>query len=224
MSGAYRGGSGGVYNRDVMAATFATQLLDWAKEEGRTFAWRKEGDAFRLLLAEILLQRSRSSTVERVFKQMTSLWPTPTSLAAASVEELAAVLRPLGLTSRVARIKELALALANRGSVPTHPRELRELPGVGAYVAGATAAALGGEEYPLVDSVSARVFRRYFSKPEGTADADLAAMAYADAPSGRWHELNWAALDLAATVCRPKRPLCPRCPLAAGCDWNLRTN
>ena len=203
-----------------MADSFAERLLHWAEERGRTFAWRKEDDAFRLLLAEVLLQRSRSSTVEKVFERLVSLWPTPTALASASTEELADVLRPLGLTSRASRIKGLALALAERGSVPTRPRELRELPGVGAYVASATAAALGGEAQPLVDSVSVRVFRRYFSDSRSGADADLAAMAYADAPSGRWHEVNWAVLDLAAAVCRPKRPLCSECPLADGCHWN----
>ena len=197
-------------------------LLQWAKGEGRAFSWRREADAFRILLAEVLLQRSRSSTVERVFEQLTLRWSNASALAAADVEEIAEVIRPLGLTSRAPRIKQLALVIANQGSVPTNPRELRELPGVGYYVAGATAAALGKEEYPLVDSVSVRVFRRYFPDSAERTDADLAAMAYASAPRGRWHELNWAALDLAAAVCLPRRPLCQECPLASECAWNRK--
>ena len=206
--------------RRVRANAFATRLLEWASEEGRNFAWREEEDAFRLLLAEVLLQRSRSSTVERVFKQVVARWPTADALASADMLDLAEALRPLGLTGRATRVKELARALAERGSVPTRSRELRELPGVGAYVAGATAAALQTEETPLVDSVSVRVFRRYFAPDAAISDNDLAAMAYADAPPGRWRELNWAALDLAALICLPRRPRCGECPVAGECAAN----
>ena len=203
-----------------MAKGLARNLLRWAEEEGRTFAWRGEQDAFRILLAEILLQRSRSSTVERVFVELIQRWDRPASLADASIEEIANVITPLGLTSRAPRIKELALALAKRGKVPTRAHELRELPGVGEYVANATAAALGKANLPLVDSVSARVFLRYFYGSTDRSVSDLAAMAYASAPRKQWHQLNWAALDLAATICRPKRPQCGKCPLAKKCSWN----
>ena len=97
--------------------------------------------------------------------------------------------------------------------------ELSELPGVGSYTAAATAAALGNESRPLVDSVSRRVFRRYFGGSPERSDQELAALAYQDAPAGHWHELNWAVLDLAALVCLPKRPRCDECPLADSCEW-----
>ena len=203
-----------------MAKGLARALLRWAEEQGRTFAWRGEHDAFRILPAEILLQRSRSSTVEKVFVELTRRWDGPSALADASIEDIASVIRPLGLTSRAPRIKELALAISERGRVPTRAKELRELPGVGEYVASATAAALGKADLPLVDSVSARVFLRYFDGSHGRTVADVAAMAYASAPRKRWHQLNWAALDLAATICLPKRPRCGKCPLAKRCAWH----
>ena len=203
-----------------MAKGLAQKLLHWAEEEGRTFAWRDEHDAFRILLAEILLQRSRSSTVEKVYVELTRRWEEPSSLADASTEEIASVIRPLGLTSRAPRIKELAHAVSLRGKMPTRPRELRQLPGVGEYVASATAAALGRADLPLVDSVSARVFLRYFHGSSEATPSDAAAMAYASVARKRWHRLNWAALDLAAMICLPKRPQCGRCPLAKGCAWH----
>lgn len=206
-----------------MARGLARKLLNWAEEQGRTFAWRDEHDAFRILLAEVLLQRSRSSTVEKVFVELTHRWEGPSSLAGASVEEIAAVIRPLGLTSRAPRIKELAQAVCQRGKMPTRARELRELPGVGGYVASATAAATGKADLPLVDSVSARVFHRYFGGSPESTDADMAAMAYASVARKRWYRLNWAALDLAATICLPKRPRCERCPLAMECAWHSST-
>ena len=144
----------GVYNPAQWRTPCQRCFYSGRRVSGRAFSWRREADAFRILLAEVLLQRSRSSTVERVFEQLTLRWSNASALAAADVEEIAEVIRPLGLTSRAPRIKQLALVIANQGRVPTNPRELRELPGVGYYVAGATAAALGKEEYPLVDSVS----------------------------------------------------------------------
>ena len=206
-----------------MAKGLARVLLRWAEEEGRTFAWRGEHDAFRILLAEILLQRSRSSTVEKVYVELTRRWGEPSSLADASTEEITSVIRPLGLTSRAPRIRELAQAVSLKGKVPTRARELRKLPGVGDYVASATAAALGKPDLPLVDTVSARVFLRYFGGSPRRSATDVAAMAYAAVPRKHWHRLNWAALDLAATICLPKRPQCGRCPLTKRCAWPLAT-
>ena len=153
--------------------------------------------------------------------ELTQRWEGPSSLADAGIEEIASVIRPLGLTSRAPRIKELAQAVSQRGKMPTRARELRELPGVGGYVASATAAALGRADLPLVDSVSARVFLRYFHGSSEPTPSDAAAMAYASVARKRWHRLNWATLDLAAAICLPKRPQCGRCPLAKGCAWHV---
>ena len=202
-----------------MSNSFASAILEWASKNGRDFSWRHEKDAFRLLLAEVLLQRSRAKTVDRVLSELLDRWGSPRELAAAPSSEVAAILRPLGLTSRTERIIELAKAVVERGAVPRRPLELRELPGVGYYAAHSTSAALGGDEAPLVDSVSARVFRRYYGAGEYEDMSELAARAYCDAPTGRWHELNWAVLDVAATVCRPQRPICAECPISKNCAW-----
>ena len=187
-----------------MAESFAARMLDWASTSGRSFSWREGDDPFKILLAEVLLQRSRATTVERVLNTLLERWATPATLAAADPEELAEVLRPLGLTSRISRILELAKALAEREEIPRSHLQLRDLPGVGYYVAGSTSAAIGGDETPLVDSVSSRVFRRFYDAGAYDDVDELAARAYGDAPSGRWHHLNWALLDKGATICLPK--------------------
>ena len=202
-----------------MAESFASRMLEWASESGRSFSWREEEDPFKILLAEVLLQRSRATTVEKVLGELTQKWPTPRALATADFDQLAEVLRPLGLTSRTSRILELAKALAEREDIPNSPLQLRELPGVGYYAANSTSAALGGDEKPLVDSVSSRVFRRLYDAGPYEDINELAARAYRDAPSGRWHHLNWAVLDLAASICRPKRPQCELCPVIEVCGW-----
>ena len=129
------------------------------------------------------------------------------------------MLHPLGLTSRVARVQRLAATVAQ---LPTFPREagtLRGLPGVGPYAAATTAAVLGEKPKAIVDTVTERVFRRYFGARPARPPTAVAAQAYAQAPRGEWHRLNWAVLDLAASTCLPKRPLCAACPLSGRCSW-----
>ena len=92
--------------------------MEWANSNGRAFPWRSETDGFRILVGELLLQRSRSSTVSGVYESLFRRWPTAVELALAPIEELTEMIRPLGLLSRALRLASLAAAVAERGSVP----------------------------------------------------------------------------------------------------------
>ena len=112
----------------------------------------------------MLLQRSRGSTVAKVYPAFLRRWPTPERLARARVATIEAAIRPLGLTRRAATLKEMAREVVRRGAVPTTLEGLRTLPGVGSYAAGATIAVAFGKRFPVVDGVTARVYRRYFGQ------------------------------------------------------------
>ena len=103
------------------------------------------------------------------------------------------------------------------GYVPDDEMELRTLPGVGPYAAAAVGSALGQKTHALVDTVSDRVFKRFFGARAATTPEKVAMRAYARTERGRWHELNWAVLDLAASTCLPKKPRCHQCPLGSKC-------
>ncbi len=114
----------------------------------------------------------------------------------------------------------MAKEVVERGGVPSTVEELLELPGVGPYAAGATAAVAFGRREHVVDGVSARVYRRYFGLAgDGPAsnDRELWSAVEAATPSRAVKEWNWAVLDLAAAVCLPRKPRCPVCPLSARC-------
>jgi A/G-specific adenine glycosylase len=135
------------------------------------------------------------------------------------------MIRPLGLVRRAAILKTLAGAVEERGSVPDSLDELEDLPGVGRYAASATLAVAFEQRAPVVDGVSARVYRRYFGL-EATAppasDGQLWELVSQTTPGQRVRDWNWAVLDLAASVCLPKVPRCEQCPLRSRCAWSLK--
>ena len=200
---------------------FTSQLLAWFEEHGRDFPWRQTDDPYRILICEVLLRRSRSTTVAKVTERFFDRWPTPAALGDAEVTEVADVIRPLGLTKRATQLVELGQALDEASRFPGSVEELTELPGVGRYAAASTL----GE--PTVDGTSARVYRRYFgwldATEHKTVDEDLwqltTTVLHPDADAIR--DINWAVLDLAADVCRPVHPRCDACPLASGCEWAI---
>jgi A/G-specific adenine glycosylase len=202
---------------------FQRDLLAWGEHNRRVFSWRTTDDPFRVLIAEVLLQRSRGSTVTGVFDELFRGWMDSASLADARVDEIAATIRPLGLVRRAASLKALAREIDARGSVPVTYDELVALPGVGPYAANATLAVAFGERAPVVDGVTARVYRRYFGL-EGAApastDTELWELVERVTPRTQVREWNWAVLDLAALICLPKRPRCDECPLQARCAWS----
>lgn len=199
---------------------FVRRLLKWGRQNRRRFPWRDERDPFRILVAELMLQRSRGRTVATVYRALFKRWRTVRSLARANEAAIAAVIRPIGLTSRAATIRKLAQEVERRGNVPSDVQELMELPGVGRYAASATAAVAFGRQVPTVDGVSARVYRRYFGHFSGrapVADEGLWDLVAQVTPRRAVREWNWAVLDLAASVCLPKVPRCLECPLNDAC-------
>jgi A/G-specific adenine glycosylase len=199
---------------------FTSQLLSWYEHNAREFPWRQTDDPYRILICEVLLRRSRSTTVAKVAVPFFERWPSPVELAEVDVDDVIDVIRPLGLTGRAKQLVKMAEALRDRQEFPSTVDELVSLPGVGRYAATATL----GE--PTVDGTSARVYRRYFGQldaPEhksvddalwATADDVLPSAAHAT------RLMNWAVLDLAASTCLPTQPRCDACPIAPGCHWS----
>jgi A/G-specific adenine glycosylase len=202
---------------------FRTELARWGRSHRRSFPWRETGDPFRVLVTEVLLQRSRGRTVASVYERLFERWPSANELARARVDSIAALIRPIGLVRRAGTLRSLARAVTELGGVPRTLQGLLELPGVGPYAANATLAVGFGQRVAVVDGVTARVYRRYFGL-EGYApastDPDLWNLVREVMPRRNVREWNWAVLDLAAAICLPKIPRCDRCPLQARCAWS----
>jgi len=204
-------------------STFRRELSRWGRANRRSFPWRETDDPFRILVAEVLLQRSRGKTVAKVYERLFTRWPSPLALSRARTSTIEDVIRPLGLTRRAATLRELAGEIVRLGGVPRTLEELDALPGVGPYAAGATLVVAFGGHAPVVDAVTARVYRRYFgleATGPASSDGDLWELVDEATPSRDRRGWNWAVLDLASSVCVPKIPRCPSCPLVNDCRWS----
>lgn len=202
---------------------FSESLISWWMINGRHFPWRPANNPFQQLLAELLLQRSRAKTVEPIFIQLCSLWPTPNDLVNAPLSEIENVIRPLGLVNRAKTIQSIAQNISKLKEFPDNTEKLRELPGVGRYVATATIVNVFDANLPIVDTVTARVYIRYFDikKKSKVIDDKFWQNIKRKLPKQHVREIYWAILDLAAMICLPKRPKCINCPLVEHCSHLL---
>ena len=133
---------------------FTTQLSEWAEDNRRSFPWRETAVLpFRILVAEVLLQRSRGKTVAIVYEELFRRWADAPALSRARVATIASVIRPLGLVKRAETLKVLATEVVRLGAVPKSLEGLLALPGVGRYAASATLAVAFDEHAPVVDGV-----------------------------------------------------------------------
>jgi A/G-specific adenine glycosylase len=198
-------------------------VRSWYRTHGREFAWRESRDPYDVLIAELLLQRTRADLVPRVFSELQTRFPDSVSLAGADTSEVLEVLRPLGFTHRSERIPLTAKTLVDRfgGEVPATEEELLSLPGVGRYVANAVLVVAFGLPRPLLDPNVLRVLDRSFgvrstrSRPRD--DVRLWRLVGEVVTGHRPQEVALGLIDLGAVVCRPARPRCFECPLRSRC-------
>lgn len=200
-------------------------LVRWARSEGRNPAWRRLSDPYLLAVAEILLQKTKASDVEPVWRELTACLPTPASLAGASDEDVRRIVKGLGLgNQRTQRLKAMARAMVSADITA------EILPGLGSYGFGVVRLAMGKDPTLLpVDGNIARVICRYcglkFQRGEARKKREVrAAVAKLvetrkDA-AGKLRAL-YGLVDLGESVCSPGRPSCAVCPLAKTCAFAL---
>jgi A/G-specific adenine glycosylase len=190
----------------------------------RSFPWRETGDPYHVLVAEVMLQRTRAEQVVPVYRQFISRYPSPESCANAHIRDLKRLLRSLGLHSRATTLKKLALDVQNvfNGTIPSDRNKLKQISGVGDYVAGAVLSVAFNRTEWMVDSNIVRIFTRFTGiKPTGEMrrSATLIDMAQEYSQTKAPRNANLALLDHAALICSARLPKCTRCPLKMRCHF-----
>jgi A/G-specific adenine glycosylase len=165
-----------------------------------------------------MLQQTTVAAVVPYYLRFLERFPTVEALAAAPQEEVLRAWAGLGYYSRGRNLHAAAQAIAATGW-PRDEAGLRVLPGVGAYTAAAIAAIAFGEAATVVDGNVERVMARLFGveAPLPAAKPALRALAQRFTGPERPGDFAQALMDLGATVCTPKSPRCPCCPLNAAC-------
>lgn len=205
------------------AAQFRSCLLRWFDATKRDMPWRRTKDPYRILLSEVLLQRTRVVSGTRYYERFLQRFPDLPALAEASEQDVLRAWEGLGFYGRARNLHRAAKAIMERfgGRIPSNVESLRELPGIGPYTAGAVASIAFGERVPAVDGngmrVLARVFRIEADVSKGAGRDEVWSRARSLVPASRPGTFNQALMELGATVCTPKSPSCSLCPLEDVC-------
>lgn len=205
------------------ASEIIRKLLDWYDREQRVFSFRGTKDPYRVWLSEIMLQQTRTETVEPYYERFLDQFPDVFSLAAAQEEQVLKAWQGLGYYTRARNLHKTARIIVqeHNGRFPDDARGLGKLPGIGPYAAAAIASIAYDEPVPAMDGNLNRVISRlyHFTHEITAPDAarTLRSLGQGLMPSVRAGDMNQALMDLGATICLPGTPDCGRCPLQTEC-------
>lgn len=215
-----------MYNVDSeKKKVFLKKLFQWHKKNYRDFIWRKSGDPYQIIIAEMMLQKTDAKKVEIVFKSFIEKYPTPKSLVKVGVRQIKKDIDILGIHRRAKRIKDLAVDLITNynGKVPSEKSQLMHLVGVGDYISNAVLCFAYNKDTPLIDTNFIRIMDRVFTikttKSRGRTDKELWKTMETIIPTGLGKEFNFAILDFAALVCKSRNPAHEICPLKDICNY-----
>jgi len=206
---------------------FKLRVIEWYKKYGDAhLPWRNTSDPWALLVAAFLLRKTTVAQVVRVYGEFLRRFPTPESLLEADRDAVEELIRPLGIERQRARhLKELAEHIVRRfgGKVPCDKEKLKELPGVGDYIASEVLLGACGKPEPLLDRNMIRVIERVFgvksTKKRPHTDPNMwsfAKMLVPDNPEEA-KAFNYGVLDFARKICTAKNPKCNECPIRDIC-------
>lgn len=202
---------------------FSRQLVPWYRAGHRPLPWRETKDPYRIWLSEVILQQTRVDQGLAYYQRFLQRWPSVVDLAGASEEQVLKQWQGLGYYSRARNLLAAARQVVHGhgGRFPTTHAELVELKGVGDYTASAIASICFGKPDAVVDGNVYRVLARFagigtpIDSTEGRRQFKALATELLDPAHPGDH--NQAVMELGATVCVPRNPLCDRCPLQSKC-------
>ena len=200
-------------------------LLAWYAREARTLPWRSNPTPYAVLLSEFMCQQTQIATAIPYFHRFLEQWPTLSDLAAAEEDAVLKAWAGLGYYARAKNLHRCAKAAVAQGGLPDSASELRALPGIGPYTAGAIASIAFGERAPLVDGNVERVLSRVDGRLDDPRSTVGKKALWARAEQLQFElpvyahpgDFNQALMELGATVCTPRNPRCDACPLVAVC-------
>jgi len=201
---------------------FRRNLLQWFDQNARDLPWRQTRDPWAIWVSETMLQQTRVSVVIDYYTRFMARFPTLRQLAEADEAEVLALWSGLGYYRRARALHEAARAVVSEhaGVIPQTAAALSRLPGVGVYTAAAVASIAFGEPVAAVDGNVERVLTRYFGHepvPGVARSGELRRAAEQLVDPERPGDFNQAMMDLGATVCLPKSPMCLACAVREGC-------
>jgi A/G-specific adenine glycosylase len=210
----------------AVARAFSRRLRAWYARSGRDLPWRSSRDPYRILVSELMLQQTQVSRVLGFYDRFLERFPTLEAVARARPAQVREAWHGLGYYARARNLHRLAREVAppnGDGVMPDEPAQLRRLPGIGAYTAGAVASFAYERRAALVDTNVARVLKRVFAprvNPRSTKGQrvlwGLAESILPRTGKATWTH-NQALMELGALVCTARVMRCGECPVRRFC-------
>jgi A/G-specific adenine glycosylase len=212
--------------KPVESEEIQKSLLRWGGAHFRDYPWRHTRDPYRVMIAEFMLHRTRADQVVPIYIEFIRRYPDVFTLAQADYSEVRKVTEHLGLHWRSGHFIEAARYVVQKynGKFPETEEELRDIPGVGEYVAGVILIICYGKPHPAIDSNVARFINRVYGlhlTGEIRRKKEIKIMARELFAVQNPDKLLFAILDFTAAVCKSQSPLHDECPLKEMCKHYL---
>ena len=198
------------------------KVVTWGRENFKPYPWRSCSSPWQALVSELMLQRTRVSSVEPVWAEFVKAYPDLKSASDAGELSFLSILRPLGLEWRAQLIRDLVQTLYNRSRMPEEKEELLSLPGVGEYAASAYLSLHCGKREVIIDANVVRwICRMTGDQYDGETRRQpwLKNLADVLTPSRIFRDYNYAVLDFTMNVCT-STPDCAGCPMTKHCAYS----
>ena len=206
-----------------MSRALRGSILRWYQSHRRDLPWRRTRDPYAIWVSEIMLQQTRVETVIPYYKRFLRRFPTVRVLSLAKESDVLALWSGLGYYGRARNLRKAAALVVREhaGRLPESLGALRSLPGIGEYTAAAIASVAFGLPAAAVDGNVIRVLARLHGL-RGRRDSTALRRAVAEraealARGPRPGDWTQALMELGATVCLPRDPLCDLCPASRWC-------
>ena len=206
-------------SQEARLARIRDGLLGWFNEHARDLPWRRTRDPYAILVSEVMLQQTQVDRVLPYYTRFLERFPTVEDLAAAATSDVIRFWSGLGYNRRAVNLQRAARAVVDElsGSFPDDPADLKKLPGIGAYTAGAIAAFAHERDVAFLDTNMRRVISRVIFGSESARESDALEAATALVPPSQGWTWNQALIEFGALQCTARRPACIICPLRDEC-------
>lgn len=209
------------------------KTLDWYDQNGRELPWRYKNGAtpnpYHVWLSEIMCQQTTVQAVIPYYTKFLSTWPTIQDLANAENDDVMAAWAGLGYYARARNLHKCAKLVTDElnGQFPTNQKSLKELPGIGDYTSAAIASIAFNEPATVMDGNIERIMARFFlleaPLPKSKSIFKEYTARFFDGFNERTGDFAQALMDIGSSICTPKNPKCPICPLKSKCIANKQS-
>ena len=201
----------------------ADRILSWYARHKRDLPWRHTRNPYFIWVSEVMLQQTQVDTVIPYYHRFLKRFPTIEALAKASLQEVLKAWENMGYYARARHLHAAAREVVKRmgGKIPKTWDELIRLPGIGTYTASAILSFAFDERFPTVDGNARRVLCRLSATQEpmdqSRTQREIHDLAAKIIPSDDPASFNHGIMELGATICKPRSPLCNICPIGDLC-------